>query len=90
MLKKLASIAYLILLEMNDEQLSARPDGLLVSEGAVDGPLMNEEEEGRSSCVVDGAIDQGMLISEEDPRVHACTSSGELRKRWSMVEFTGG
>lgn len=51
---------------------------------------MNEEGEGRSSRVIDGVVDQGILISEEDPRVHACTSSGELRKRRLVVEFTGG
>lgn len=50
---------------------SARPDGWLGSEGAVDGPFMNEEGEGRSSCVIDGAIDQGcILTSEEGTRVH--------------------
>lgn len=41
-----------------------------MSEGAVDGPIMNEEGEGTSPRVVDRAMDQGIFVSEEGTRVH--------------------
>lgn len=84
--KKLESSAYLIPLEMNDEQTLGRPDRWLVSEGAVDGPLMNQEGDGRSPHLVDGVGDQGILASEEGTCVHTYN----LKQRTTKTLVSGG
>lgn len=84
--RKLESIAYLIPLEMNNEQLSARPDRLLLSEGAVDGLSWTKRGRKGLRAWLTARKAQCILASEEGTRVHTYN----LKQRTAEAVVSGG